>query len=211
MKCFGMMAEKDCKLHLVLAVAVMGTSHALTVYIVCTTATNAWLSATSLRPSTGLRYHECTTSLLIQTSHLKPLQHWTCSFYEDTSLQKQGLVIQLGHRSPSCPCPGPIQKDFVVADLSGIHVVDVQFCACADAAGTTLSHHIQLLRFCCFPSTTTWPKSAFTFDVLNTFHLLTLQGKVTAYDFYSALQHKTDNTGISDVKVMGFIVQEPYN
>jgi len=54
-------------------------------------------------------------------------------------------------------------------------------------------------------------QSAFTFDVLNTFHLLTLQGKVIAYDFYSALQHKTDNTGISYVKVMGFIVQEPYN
>ena len=74
-----------------------------------------------------------------------------------------------------------------------------------------LSHYIQLLRFRCFPSTTTWPKSPFTFDILNTFHLLTLQGKVIAYDFYSALQHKTDNTGISYVKVMGFIVQEPYN
>lgn len=52
------------------------------------------------------------------------------------------------------------------------------------------------------------PKSGFTFDVLNTFHLLTLQGKVSAYDFYSTLQHKTDNTRTSDVKVRGFIIRD---
>jgi len=51
------------------------------------------------------------------------------------------------------------------------------------------------------------PQSGFTFDVLNTFHLLTLQGKVSAYDFYSTLQHKTDNTRISDVKVGGSIIR----
>jgi hypothetical protein len=41
MKCFGMMVEKDSKPHLVLAVVVMGASHAATVHIVCTTAVNA--------------------------------------------------------------------------------------------------------------------------------------------------------------------------
>jgi CxC2 like cysteine cluster associated with KDZ transposases len=131
---------------------------------------------------------------------LNLLQRWTGLFYEKTSLQELGLVIQLGHHGPSCPCPGPIQKDFVIVDLSGIHTIDVQFCACYNTSGGAASH-IQLLRFRCFPSTITRPQSAFTFDVLNTFQLLTLQGKVSAYEFYSALQHKTDNTGISDVKV----------
>ena len=102
--------------------------------------------------------------------------------------------------TPSCPCPGPIQKDFVIIDLSGIHTIDVQFCACHNMSGGTASH-IQLLRFRCFLSTITRPQSAFTFNVLNTFHLLTLQGKVSAYEFYCMLQHKTDNTGISDMKV----------
>lgn len=41
------------------------------------------------------------------------------------------------------------------------------------------------------------PNSAFTFDVLNTFQLLNLQGKLSAHDFYQALVHKTDNLGIS--------------
>ena len=40
MKCFAMMVEKDSKLHLVLAVAAMEASHAVTVHIVCTTAVN---------------------------------------------------------------------------------------------------------------------------------------------------------------------------
>lgn len=116
-------------------------------------------------------------------------------------MQALGLVIQLGHRSPSsCPCPGPIHKDFVIVDLSGIHTIDVRFCACHNTSGGSASY-VQLLRFCCFPSTITKPQSAFTFDVLNTFHLLTLQGKVSAYEFYSALQHKTDNTGLSGPKV----------
>jgi hypothetical protein len=34
MKCFGTMAERGCKLYLVLAVVVMGASLALTVHIV---------------------------------------------------------------------------------------------------------------------------------------------------------------------------------
>ncbi len=132
--------------------------------------------------------------------HLKLLQHWTGLFYEKTSLQDLGLVIQLSHHGPSCPCPGPIQKDFIIVDLSGIHTIDIQFCACHNMSGGAASH-IQLLRFRCFPSTITRPQSTFTFDVLNTFHLLTLQGKVSAYEFYCVLQHKTDNTGISNVKV----------
>src|SRR5216684_1755847 len=128
--------------------------------------------------------------------HLKLLQCWTGLFYEKTLLQDLGLVIQLGYHGPSCPCPGPIQKDFVIVDLSGIHTIDIQFCACHNTSGGAASH-IQLLRFCCFPSTITRPQSAFTFDVLNTFHLLMLQGKVSAYEFYCALQHKTDNTDLS--------------
>ncbi len=66
-------------------------------------------------------------------------------------------MIQLGHGGLSCPCPGPVQKDFAIVDI--------------------------------------------TFNILDMFHLLTLQGKVSAYKFYSTLQHKTDNTGISDTKV----------
>ncbi|KAN0105342.1 hypothetical protein V8E52_011131 [Russula decolorans] len=145
----------------------------------------------------GMHYcQEC----LVDHHRLMPLHRISiCLFYEKTSLQELGLVIQLGHRGPSCPCPGLVQKDFVIVDVSGIHTIDVQFCGCHNTSGGSASH-VQLLRFRCFSSTITRPQSAFTFDVLNTFHLLTLQGKVSAYEFYCALQHKTDNTSISDTK-----------
>ena len=60
-----MRVEKDCKLHLVLAVVVMGASHAVTVHIVCTTAVNAWLAAITLCPFTELRCDKYANSLLI--------------------------------------------------------------------------------------------------------------------------------------------------
>jgi hypothetical protein len=37
--------------------------------------------------------------------------------------------------------------------------------------------------------------------MLNSFHLLTLQGKTSAYDFYLSIARKSDNTGTVDVKV----------
>jgi hypothetical protein len=44
-----------------------------------------------------------------------------------------------------------------------------------------------------FPATFNRPKTAFTFDCLDTFHELTLQGKTPVYDFYHMILHKTDN------------------
>ena len=39
----------------------------------------------------------------------------------------------------------------------------------------------------------TWPKTVFTFDILETFHELSLQGKTTTYDFYHSVIRRTDN------------------
>jgi hypothetical protein len=122
------------------------------------------------------------------------------SFYKDTTLQALGLVVQLRHDKGDCPSPSPIQLDFVVVDLSGIHLVNVRYCECHHLAGGSRSH-IQLLRFQWFPCTVKRPQSAFTFDTLDTFHLITLQGKLSAYDFYQSLARKTDNTGLIKVKV----------
>jgi hypothetical protein len=40
------------------------------------------------------------------------------------------------------------------------------------------------------------PQTVFTFNVLDTFHELTLQGKTTAYDFYHAILRRTDNAQV---------------
>jgi hypothetical protein len=109
--------------------------------------------------------------------------------------------VHLGHNGYPCPIPGYTVDDFTVINTSGVHSVDVQFCGCYGTVGG--SHpRIQLLRAGLLPSTHTRPISAFTFDVLDSFHLLTLQGKTSAYDFYLSLVHKSDNTGLLDTKVL---------
>jgi hypothetical protein len=81
--------------------------------------------------------------------------------------------------------------DFRVFDISGIHHVSVDFCDCR--TGGIVHTRTQLLRARWFPATFNRPKTAFTFDCLDTFHLLTLQGKMPLYDFYHTVLHKTDN------------------
>ncbi|KAF8210707.1 hypothetical protein K438DRAFT_1752495 [Mycena galopus ATCC 62051] len=59
----------------------------------------------------------------------------------------------------------------------------------------------QLLQMRWFPSTPFEPQTAATFEVLDTFHIMTLQGKVTTYDFYSGLEKLKDNTGMEKMKM----------
>jgi len=116
------------------------------------------------------------------------------------SLKIVGLIVQLGHNSAQCPAPSDVQKDFVVVHSSGIHILSIQFCGCHHLSSA--SHpHIQLLHTSWFPSSIHCPHSAFTLDVLASFHLLTLQGKTSAYNFYLSIAHKTDNTGVINIKV----------
>ena len=48
-----------------------------------------------------------------------------------------------------------------------------------------------------YPASFNRPGTAFTFDLLETYHKVTLQGKLNLYDFYHAIMHKTDNQGRS--------------
>jgi len=115
-------------------------------------------------------------------------------------LKLLGIKVFLGHCGEPCKIGGEAIQDFVIVDINGIHLVDVQFCGCYETAGA--SHPcIQLLRSGLFPATYTHPLSAFSYDILDTFHLLTLQGKISAYDFYISITRKTDNTGTLNIKV----------
>lgn len=93
-------------------------------------------------------------------------------------------------------------QEFAVIDTNGIHTLEVEFCGCYTSPGGS-HYRTQLLRVGLFPSTHIRPTSAFTFNVLDAFHLLTLQGKTSAYDYYLSLEHMTENTGRLDTKVCG--------
>jgi hypothetical protein len=129
---------------------------------------------------------------------------WNESFYQDVTLQELGLVLQLGHGGAPCKSPGETIDNFTVVDTSGVHTVNVKFCACYTIPGNS-RHFVQLLRSSWLPATTTRPRIAFTFNCLDTFHLLTLQGKTSAYDFYCTLVHKSGIDGMfnSPVSING--------
>jgi hypothetical protein len=84
---------------------------------------------------------------------------------------------------------------FTAIDLSGVHQVDLTFCGCGDENGLHVSKNRQLLRFGWYPASHQRPQTAFTFDFLDTYHKLSLQGKLNLYDFYTGILQKTNNRG----------------
>ncbi|KAJ7739793.1 hypothetical protein DFH07DRAFT_778617 [Mycena maculata] len=131
---------------------------------------------------------------------LDRIEKWTGESFQRITLKSMGLRVQLGH-SPFKKCSAPIaaHQEFMVINWNGLHEVAVDYCGCSNAhrAG---SRHQQLLRLSWYPSTHAEPQTAATFRVLELFHILTLQGKVTTYDFYSGLEKMTDNTGMVKLK-----------
>ena len=111
-------------------------------------------------------------------------------------MQSLGLVIQLGHPlGEACPAPSPSPRASLVIHTNGFHPVTLQYCQCSQlaAAGDTTE---QLIRSELYGATLTDPSTFCTLRVLEYFHLLTLQSKITAYDYYMSLQKLTDVTGL---------------
>jgi len=123
------------------------------------------------------------------------LKVWQHGFYQRTSLLELGLVFFIGHEHTPCPSTKPSHHErILIFGLNGAHHVNVQFCECKKTPGW-VERYRQLLRMRWFPASFDRPKTAFTFDVLDTYHKLSLQGKLNLYDFYLAIMQKTDNCG----------------
>ncbi|KAG1759135.1 hypothetical protein EDD22DRAFT_981161 [Suillus occidentalis] len=135
---------------------------------------------------------------LHQNVPLHRVKRWQDGYFYSTTLKQLGLRIQLGdHTEQLCRNPKPAHdNDFVIIDVHGIHEVALDFCDCANAP----SHYRQLLRRRLFPATSTDPRTAATFAVLEHFHLLSFESKVSAYEFYHSLARRSDNTGIAPIK-----------
>ena len=75
----------------------------------------------------------------------------------------------------------------------------MRFCKCSKNG--FLESFRQLLRVGWYPASVLRPQTVFTFDLLDTYHKISLQGKLNLYDFYHAIMQKTDNRGSSKPKV----------
>ncbi|KAJ7796830.1 hypothetical protein B0H13DRAFT_2245360 [Mycena leptocephala] len=97
------------------------------------------------------------------------LQQWEDGFFHPRTLRDLGLRYQIGHR-PGERCRfvhlTPRVKGFVVLHDNSIH---------------------QLLNIGWYPATQEEPATAASLSLLRRFHLLNLQAKVAAYDFYNTL------------------------
>jgi hypothetical protein len=125
-------------------------------------------------------------------------QEWNGSFFERLYLRDLGLRIQLNHPPGSiCQWRTAGHKNFVVLHTNGIHSVNIDFCGCSPA----VSCKRQLLRTSWWPATPLEPQTCATFTLLNQFHLLSLQGKTSAFDFYRSLEYITENHGLEKLPV----------
>ncbi|KAJ7834672.1 hypothetical protein B0H13DRAFT_1532296, partial [Mycena leptocephala] len=123
---------------------------------------------------------------------------WGGDFFTGISLKSLGLRIQLGHGRNGDTGAKASRDDFCIVASNGIHEVGLDFCTC----GLAEDHDIQLLHARLYPSTITNPTSAATFDVLCTFHLLSLEAKCSAHHFYNSLARRTNNNGVFQPRVI---------
>ncbi|KAG6836119.1 hypothetical protein H0H93_011191 [Arthromyces matolae] len=123
------------------------------------------------------------------------IEEWNGTFFETRTLKSLGLRIQLNHPpGETCLVPKPAPgDDFVVVDVFHTVEIGVDFCECERST----PHFVQLLRSRLYPTTSTYPRSAITFNCLKHFQLLSFESKCSGYEYMSAINRGTDNTGVS--------------
>ncbi|KAH9173120.1 hypothetical protein EDB89DRAFT_2114027 [Lactarius sanguifluus] len=151
------------------------------------------------------------------------VQKWTGKYFIPSWLWEVGVSLHLGHSGDLCliqsmDCngeeyqegsydeddiaadpgfggskPGSYDQEgypiITVVDRSGVHEIGVSWCRCPEAA----EHDMQLMMSGLFPATFQNPKTAFTFRVLEEFHLDNLECKTTPSQFFSHLRRLTSN------------------
>ncbi|KAF9782109.1 hypothetical protein BJ322DRAFT_1009547 [Thelephora terrestris] len=137
----------------------------------------------------------CSPCIVQRHEHLPlhRIEAWRDGFFQRTSLLELGLCFYIGHHHTPCPSAED-SHEILITDLNGAHRISVEFCACEEAPDW-VENYRQLLRIGWYPASFDRPKTAFTFDLLDTYHKLTLQGKLNLYDFYSSILQKTNNCG----------------
>jgi len=89
------------------------------------------------------------------------------------------------------------KRTLVLVDVSGVHQLIVSWCCCPNAPDQAT----QLFQHRLFPASTSKPSTAFTFGVLEYFHIDAVECKTSAYNFFSKLRRLTDFSSPQSVPV----------
>ena len=92
-----------------------------------------------------------------------------------------------------------LQDDIVVVHSGGVHHQHVWWCICANSP----AHHLQLFQTDLFAANFSWPKRAFTFDVLDHFYVDAIKCRMAAVSFFQKLGCFTNNAFPKTVPVSG--------
>ena len=168
----------------------------------------------------------CHSCCLVAHSSLPfhSIEKWTGEFFQRTSLNAEGFILHLGHGGSQCPAnvasavePEVVEdgegdvvdeilleaweprdtRALVIVDVSRVHQLNVSWCCCQDAP----DHGTQLFQYSLFPASTSQPSTAFTFAVLEYFHVDAVECKTSAFNFFSKLRRLTDFSSPQSVPV----------
>ena len=107
-----------------------------------------------------------------------------------SSCDEDDGAADLGFGSSKPGCKETEGKPIMtVVDRSGVHEIGISWCRCPGAP----ERDIQLMMAGLFPATFHNPKTAFTFQVLEDFHLDNLECKTTPSQFFSRLRRLTND------------------
>ncbi|KAH6879701.1 hypothetical protein BKA70DRAFT_1447738 [Coprinopsis sp. MPI-PUGE-AT-0042] len=156
---------------------------------------DSWLWKVGVAIYTGHDGECCPNADALTAPDLSPQEfqnaaHSTSNHHNDFSY---GASSYMGKQEQSA--------EIVVVHSNGIHHLPLVPCRCearaeegphADTEVTSETLVIQLLKLGLFPSSFKDVKTVFTFDVLNDFHLDTLECNTSGWHFYSKLRRKTN-------------------
>jgi len=95
---------------------------------------------------------------------------------------------------------GVVQSEddvLVFVDRNGVHEHNTRWCACRNSP----DEHIQLLQVGLYPASITKPRTAFTFQLLEYFHIDAMECRTAASNFFSKLRRLTNDTFPDNVQV----------
>lgn len=126
-------------------------------------------------------------------SPLHKVQLWNGRFFGRASLSDVGVELHLGHDAEACPNTLEIEAiSMSIGDLNGFHTLRVLPCNCKGTGEEAQPLLTQLMRARLFPATLTSPRTAYTFRLMEHWHLDVMQGKKPVYDYYIGLRRLTD-------------------
>lgn len=152
------------------------------------------------------------------------IEKWTGKYFKKTSLNAEGFILHLGHGGLCCPANVTSAAEsevaeaeecdvgdeilleaweprdtrtLVIVDISRVHQLIVSWCCCQGAP----DYGTQLFKHRLFPASTSRPSTAFTFAVLDYFHVDAVECKTSAFNFFNKLRRLTDFSSPQSVPV----------